>query len=88
MDYLKDNASAINFDVSTVHPPFIYGPMIHQVKNLDAMNLSTAQIWNALKVPEGTSKEALGRYLGNHIDVRCVSSCSIVYTELMPNIFI
>jgi len=70
-NYVKENAGHIAFDAVTVNPPFIYGPLLHQVSSVDQLNLSTKQLHDvfATELPE----EKLGTYAGQFIDVRDVA---------------
>ncbi|KZV97177.1 NAD(P)-binding protein [Exidia glandulosa HHB12029] len=63
------------FDAITVNPPFIYGPLIHEINSLDQLNLSSQLIWDrfAKELPESE----LATYTGNAIDVRDVADVHV-----------
>ncbi|EJD40169.1 D-lactaldehyde dehydrogenase [Auricularia subglabra TFB-10046 SS5] len=56
------------FDGVSANPPFIYGPLLHEISSIDQLNLSTKLLWDkfAHELPEGE----LTAYAGNFIDVR------------------
>lgn len=38
----------VPFDIVTINPPLVMGPIIHQVKSPDALNTSAKNIWNLI----------------------------------------
>jgi nucleoside-diphosphate-sugar epimerase len=70
--YNKDKPS---FDIATVNPPFVFGPIIHQVPSRDKLNTSVA-IFDAFIRGE-KSENDLSAYVGNWIDVRDVAEAHV-----------
>ncbi|KAH7096854.1 D-lactaldehyde dehydrogenase [Auriculariales sp. MPI-PUGE-AT-0066] len=64
------------FDAVTINPPFIYGPIIHDIGSIEQLNLSTMQLWQQF-VRTDLTPEVTSTYLGNHIDVRDVAEAHV-----------
>lgn len=60
------------WDLSTINPPFVLGPILHQVASPDKLNTSVAAIWNLIN---GTGKKEsdLPGAAGCVVDVRDVA---------------
>ncbi|MCO5584911.1 hypothetical protein L7F22_038843 [Adiantum nelumboides] len=52
-------ANKPSFDLATINPPFVFGPIIHQVNNPDSLNTSTAAIWQLLHGNKPTAANAV-----------------------------
>lgn len=58
-----------HFDVVTICPPMIYGPLAHTVKNVSDLNESTARIYNNfVNSKKNAALPPEGLYL--YVDVR------------------
>ena len=65
------------FTLTTLCPPMIYGPVMHQVKNLDDLNTSSTRI---LKLYQGTQRSGpVGSPM--HIDVRDLAIAHVLAIE-------
>ncbi|CDZ96967.1 d-lactaldehyde dehydrogenase [Phaffia rhodozyma] len=68
-DYSKENN--VSYGLSTINPPFVFGPILHQVDKPESLNTSVANFYGILK---GSKKEEdLPGPFGNWIDVREVA---------------
>lgn len=65
-EFLEDNKPS--FDIATINPPFVLGPVIHQVDKVESLNTSVATFhaWAAGKKTE----DDLPGGMGNWVDVR------------------
>lgn len=72
-EYVKTNKT--KYDIATICPPFVLGPIIHQVKNEAALNTSVDAFYEFL-VGKGDS-EAAKRPAGIAVDVRDVAAAHI-----------
>ncbi|EGF97907.1 uncharacterized protein MELLADRAFT_84159 [Melampsora larici-populina 98AG31] len=72
-EYVKTNET--KYDLVTICPPFVLGPIIHQVKNEAALNTSVNAFYEYL-VGKGDS-EAAKRPAGIAVDVRDVAAAHI-----------
>ncbi|KAF8304367.1 NAD-binding protein [Clavulina sp. PMI_390] len=70
-EFVDANKGSINFDIATINPPFIYGPIIHEVDAVEKINESNAGLYGKIKNPPG--KETLIGYMGGYVDVRDVA---------------
>ncbi|KAJ9125380.1 hypothetical protein QFC22_000340 [Naganishia vaughanmartiniae] len=69
-----DIAKKASFKLSTICPPMIFGPPIHYVSSLDALNTSSAAVY-ALMKPDGSStKEVPETQFPAYADVRDVAT--------------
>ncbi|KAJ6535707.1 NAD(P)-binding protein [Mycena capillaripes] len=50
-DFVEKHKSDIGWDFVALHPPFVFGPTIHEVATPAALNLSTGQFYNRLTQP-------------------------------------
>ncbi|KAJ0417540.1 NAD(P)-binding protein [Aspergillus carlsbadensis] len=47
-DFVEANKERISWDLTTINPPYIFGPTIHDVKGPDALNSSSILFYNAV----------------------------------------
>ncbi len=47
-DFVKDPANAVKFDLVTVNPPMVFGPVVHYLASLDGVNTSNARVADCL----------------------------------------
>lgn len=70
------------WDIATVNPPMVFGPILQQVSNLDSLNTSVAMLHKIIHAKEGeTSKEALLTPNTNFVDVRDVALAHVRVLE-------
>lgn len=75
-DFVKDPANGAKFDVATVNPPLVLGPVVHHLATLDSINTSNERV---VAAATGKWKEAVpptGAAL-NWVDVRDVALAHI-----------
>lgn len=72
-DFVEKNKKDISFDLATINPPYIFGPVQHQMKDVDALNQSNAMFLAAITDPKFASEEQAGKFQGNFVDVRAVA---------------
>lgn len=75
-DFVKDPANNAKFDVATVNPPMVFGPVVHYLASLDSINTSNERIVGAI---QGKWKDAIpptGAAF-NWVDVRDVATAHI-----------
>ncbi|KAK4179448.1 hypothetical protein QBC36DRAFT_322455 [Triangularia setosa] len=48
-DFVKDPANNAKFDLVTVNPPMVFGPVVHHLATLEAINTSNERIVDAIK---------------------------------------
>lgn len=47
--FVRDPRNAVRFDLVTVNPPLVFGPVVHHVASLDSINTSNARIVDCLR---------------------------------------
>lgn len=80
-DFIQENKSDVKFDLVTINPPFIWGPTMHEIKDVSALNTSNFLLRRALltkpdkgdekPLPSSSEKES-SAFVGNFIDARTV----------------
>ncbi|CAB58730.1 Flavonol reductase/cinnamoyl-CoA reductase family protein [Schizosaccharomyces pombe] len=73
-EYVKEKKPS--YDICTINPPYVYGPPIHPMKNMDSLNTSNQIFW---KLIDG-SKEATPFYY-YYVDVRDVAAAHVFALE-------
>ncbi|KAL3247155.1 hypothetical protein ABHI18_012511, partial [Aspergillus niger] len=69
-----------NFDIATINPPFVFGPVVHYLNSLDAINTSNQKVSNLI---QGKWKDAIppsGTFLW--VDVRDVALAHVRAIEV------
>lgn len=69
-----------NFDLATINPPFVFGPVVHYLNSLDEVNTSNERLRNLI---QGKFKDGLpptGTYLW--VDVRDVARAHVAAIEV------
>ncbi|KAF8314102.1 D-lactaldehyde dehydrogenase [Clavulina sp. PMI_390] len=70
-EFVEANRDQISFDLVTINPTLILGPIIHDVSSTKDLNESNARLYSTIKdVP---SKDVLIPYSGGWVDVRDVA---------------
>jgi len=68
--FVKENKTS--WDLATINPPLVLGPVIHQCDSTDKLNTSVAQFWAFIEGKK--TEEDLKTSTGNWIDVRDVAT--------------
>lgn len=79
--FMKENAAALPFDLVTINPPYIWGPIIHDVRSVSALNESHAVFLEGIKTGSQKSAEETGTFTGNMVDVRDVAHAHSLVLE-------
>lgn len=77
--FVEEHKDQISFDLATINPPYIFGPIIHDVKNAEALNTSHAFFRSVIKAKEADlTPESTGAFTSNLVDVRTVASAHVL----------
>lgn len=74
-DFVEKNKESVAFDLVTVNPPMVWGPIIHEVTSADQLNTSIANFhrYTSKKTDPPLTDEQLKESYGNWCDVRDVA---------------
>ncbi|KIJ48633.1 hypothetical protein M422DRAFT_28366 [Sphaerobolus stellatus SS14] len=72
-EFVDSHKNHINWDLITLQPPFIFGPVIHEVHSPSSLNTSSAAFLNFLKNEPPKSSKDLTASSGSYVDVRDVA---------------
>lgn len=75
-DFVADPANNAKFDIATVNPPMVYGPVVHYLASLESINTSNERIVDCVKGKWKDGVAATGAAF-NFIDVRDVADAHI-----------
>lgn len=80
-DFISEHQKDIKFDLVTINPPYVFGPVVHEMRDVAALNESNAIFRKALltkqaegeekPLPSASAKSSSG-YQGNFVDVRTI----------------
>ncbi|KAH8102011.1 hypothetical protein DFH11DRAFT_1786495 [Phellopilus nigrolimitatus] len=71
-DFAEQHMSEISWDLVALNPPFVLGPILHEVASPAALNSSVAFFYEAILTQKKTP-EQLASFQGSWVDVRDVS---------------
>ncbi|KAG8959164.1 methylglyoxal reductase (NADPH-dependent) gre2 [Tulasnella sp. 419] len=74
-DFVKEHQSEIGFDLVTLLPTFVFGPLLHEVNSPDSINFSVGLLRSAVIQPHEGG--ALTDPRGNYVDVRDVADAHV-----------
>ncbi|KAJ6595876.1 D-lactaldehyde dehydrogenase [Mycena vulgaris] len=83
-DYYKENKPKISWDLTTLNPSFVLGPILHEVGSAEALNQSALDWYHAVLTPNsfGMSDEQLAcEPPASYVDVRDVASAHVLALE-------
>ncbi|KAJ6595873.1 D-lactaldehyde dehydrogenase [Mycena vulgaris] len=83
-DYYKENKPKISWDLTTLNPSFVLGPILHEVGSAEALNQSALDWYHAVLTPKsfGMSDEQLASEPpASYADVRDVASAHVLALE-------
>ncbi|KAH6904335.1 D-lactaldehyde dehydrogenase [Coprinopsis sp. MPI-PUGE-AT-0042] len=78
-DLWKENKDQLNWDITTLCPPFVFGPPIHEVSSLETLNASMKIWWNTVVVTEPTRESVVSDH--SWIDVRDLATAHVLALE-------
>ncbi|KDQ10859.1 hypothetical protein BOTBODRAFT_35814 [Botryobasidium botryosum FD-172 SS1] len=70
-DFVERYKNNITFDLVTVLPSFVFGPLLQEVSSLENLNTSSRMVYDALKAEKSTEDST--KYTANDVDVRDVA---------------
>ncbi|CAE6433013.1 unnamed protein product [Rhizoctonia solani] len=71
------------FDIATINPPMVFGPILHQVSDPESLNTSVAMLYKILHTKESDlTKEVLLTANQNFVDVRDVALAHVRALEI------
>ena len=76
-DFVKNESP--NFDVATVNPPLVFGPIVHYLNSLSALNTSNERVRDAIQGKWKDGVAPSGVYLW--VDVRDVAAAHVEAAE-------
>jgi len=79
-EFVQEKKGEINFDLVSINPSWVFGPIIHEVKGPSALNESVHLFWESINKPQ--SKEMLSATGFNYVDVRDVALAHIRALEI------
>lgn len=78
-DFVKDPAAGARFDLVTVNPPMVFGPVVHHLASLDSINTSNERI---VALVQGKWKDAIpDTGVSLWVDVRDVALAHVLAFE-------
>lgn len=77
-DFVSTHKSSLTWDLVTLLPVYVFGPVIHEVSTPSTLNLSTAAFYNSLF----SSNRPLAEVQGSWVDVRDVAEAHVRSLEL------
>ncbi|KAJ7682984.1 D-lactaldehyde dehydrogenase [Mycena rosella] len=80
-DYLKDNKGRIAWDLTTVNPSFVLGPILHEVKSAEALNQSALDWYRAVLTPDSSDEKLAREPSNSYVDVRDVATAHVLALE-------
>jgi len=75
-DFVDKNKSEIGFDIATILPCFVFGPLLHDVPTLEHLNFTSKWFYNATR-GEGLPQDKASAPAGNYVDVRDVAAMHV-----------
>ncbi|THH09440.1 hypothetical protein EW145_g2000 [Phellinidium pouzarii] len=79
-DFVDKHKSEISWDLTVLNPPFVFGPILHEVASPDALNSSVALFYEAILTKNKTPEELLAMQFG-WVDVRDVARGHVLALE-------
>ncbi len=75
-DFVADKSNGAQFDLVTVNPPLVFGPVVHYLASLESINTSNER-W--VDILQGKWKDAIPPSVGvqNWVDVRDVAAAHV-----------
>jgi len=75
-DFVADKSNGAKFDIATVNPPLVFGPLVHHLANLDSVNTSNQRFLDAIQGKWKNEVPSTGAAL-NWVDVRDVAAAHV-----------
>jgi len=79
--FTKEHASEIKWDLVTLCPPFVFGPILHEIHSPDELNTSVKDFYNSI-IKHSKTPEQLAAFQGSWVDVRDVAHAHILSLQV------
>ncbi|KAI5117773.1 hypothetical protein M0805_003592 [Coniferiporia weirii] len=79
--FVEEHKSEITWDLAVLNPPFVFGPILHEVHSPDALNSSVANFYEAVLTKRKTPEE-LSAVQNAWVDVRDVAEAHVRALEV------
>jgi len=79
-EFFEKHKAEIQWDLVTLCPPFVYGPVLHEVSTPDALSTTDKDFFDTV-IKQTKPKEQLNTYQGGWIDVRDVALAHVLAIE-------
>ncbi|KIK63983.1 hypothetical protein GYMLUDRAFT_40198 [Collybiopsis luxurians FD-317 M1] len=79
-EFYNTNKASISWDLVVLNPPYVFGPVIHDISSPSALGTSAADWYNAVVRPDsgGKSLESLATGGGGFVDVRDIALAHVL----------
>ncbi|TFL00648.1 D-lactaldehyde dehydrogenase [Pterulicium gracile] len=81
-DFVKDHKSEISWDLTTLNPPYIFGPVLHEISKPEDLNTSAKLMWQATLPTSTMSPKELAAPGGGWVDVRDIAFAHVLALEI------
>jgi len=78
--WYSDNKGSVKWDLTTINPPYIFGPTIHEIGKLEDLNTSS-ELWYTQVIKNASSGSDLSKSIGSYADVRDVALANVLAVE-------
>ncbi|PFH46271.1 hypothetical protein AMATHDRAFT_70221 [Amanita thiersii Skay4041] len=77
--FYEDHKNQVKWDLTVIHPPFVFGPVAHEVAHPNDLNTSTKEWYNVVIAPNssGRSKDFLTNGGSCWVDVRDLAAALV-----------
>ncbi|KAF5391121.1 hypothetical protein D9757_003042 [Collybiopsis confluens] len=74
-DFYEKHKASVSWDLVVFNPPFVFGPIIHDISSPSALGTSAGDWYNSVVKPDmgGKSLEVIGTVGGGWVDVRDIA---------------
>ncbi|CAA7267197.1 unnamed protein product [Cyclocybe aegerita] len=80
-DFYKQHKSQIQWDLTVINPPFVFGPPIHDVRSPKSLNLSLLAWYQRLVSESPEEKDELSHWSCGWVDVRDTALAHVMALE-------
>jgi nucleoside-diphosphate-sugar epimerase len=80
-DFAEQHKSEITWDLVTLCPPFVFGPILHQVSSPASLNTSVKDFYDAI-IAQSKPASVLESFQGSWVDVRDLAEAHIRALEV------
>ncbi|KAH7070725.1 hypothetical protein BKA63DRAFT_83502 [Paraphoma chrysanthemicola] len=81
-DFVQKNKNEVKWDLVTINPPMVYGPIAHSIKSMKDLSESSGQIYNGFFADKTPSSKLPRDGLTLYADVRDVATAHIRAMEV------